>query len=236
MWLLLHRSGKFYLVKDRATFNTEYGVVEVKEGFQRSTTGEEFLVTRPTFRDLWFKIKRGPQITHWKDLGLIAALTGVGAGWKILEIGGGSGFSTLFWSNIVGDKGKVVSYEKNPRHYKILLSNIESLRVQNVELHPDDPLEKGIEERNFDMAFLDIPEPWKLVDIVADVLKPGGFLVSYLPTIEQVKRLEESLKERFTMPEVHEVIHREWKLGGRTRPLSSGILHTAFIVLSRKIK
>ncbi len=236
MWLLLHSSGKTYLAKDRATFNTEFGVVELKEGIQTSSIGETFLVTKPWFVDLWKRIKRGPQIAHWKDLGLIAALTGIGSGWKVLEIGAGSGFSTLFWSNIVGENGKVVTYERNRRHYDILLSNLEFVGVKNVEAHPDDPLEAGIGETNFDMAFLDVPEPWEFVNLVADALKPAGFFVAYLPTIEQVKKLEELLPPRFSEPEVHEVIHREWKLRGRTRPLSSGILHTAFVVLARKIK
>ena len=236
MKLLLHRSGKTYVVKDKPVFNTEYGLVEVKEGLQKSSTGEEFLITEPFFRDLWFRIKRGPQIAHWKDLGLITSLVGIGAGWKILEIGGGSGFSTFYWSNLVGKSGKVVSYEKNPKHYKLLLQNLELIHADNIVLYPDDPKESGIEERDFDMVFLDVPEPWELLEVVRPVLRPGGFLVSYLPTIEQVKKLEESLGDVFTFPEVHEVIHREWKLGGRTRPLSSGILHTAFIVITRRLK
>ncbi len=233
--MLIHRSGKTYLAPDRATFNTEFGVVELKEGPTVSSTGEPFLVTRPSFVDLWLRIRRGPQIAHWKDLGLIVALTGVGPGWKVLEVGGGSGFSTLFWWYLVGKEGKVVTYERNPRHLKVLLENLERLGATNVKVVPSDPREEP-PEGTFDLAFLDIPEPWSVLDVVSEHLRPGGFLVSYLPTVEQVKQVESSLGEGYTQPSVHEVIYREWKLGGRTRPLSSGILHTAFVVVSRKIK
>ncbi len=235
MWLLIHKSGKTYLAPDRATYNTEYGLVELKRGYTKSSTGEEFLVTRPGFVDLWMRIKRGPQIAHWKDLGLIAALTGIGPGSRVLEVGAGSGFSTLFWAHLVGERGRVLSYEKNPKHYALLVENIEKFGFSHLEVLPDDPRKVGVKEKDFDLAFLDVPDPWELVHIVGDSLRPGAFLVSYLPTVEQVKRLEESL-DGFTEPAVHEVIHREWKLGGRTRPLSSGILHTAFIVVARKIR
>ena len=235
MWLLIHKSGKTYLAPDRATFNTEFGVVELKEGPTTSSIGEQFLVTKPSFVDLWMRIKRGPQIAHWKDLGLIVALTGVGPGWRVLEVGGGSGFSTLFWWHIVGKEGTVVTYERNPRHLKILLENLERLGASNVTVIPSDPHEEP-PQGEFDLVFLDIPEPWSVLDVINDHLREGGFLVAYLPTVEQVKQLENSLGNSFTEPSVHEVIYREWKLGGRTRPLSSGILHTAFVVLSRKIK
>ncbi len=228
MKLLLHRSGKRILVENRTVINTEFGLVEVKDGLRKSSTGELFLVSDPWFVDVWNNIKRGPQITHWKDLGVIVSLTGAGPGWRILEMGGGSGYSTLFWSNIVGKEGKVITFENNPRHFRILLRNVEGR--ENVEVR------EGIPEvvKDVHMVFADIPYPEHYVDVAYESLLPGGFFVSYLPTIEQVKRLESSL-EGFTQPVVHEVIYREWKLMNRTRPLSSGILHTAFVVITRKI-
>ena len=236
MYLLIHRSGKTYLAPDRATFNTEYGLVELKEGVVESSTGEKFLITRPWFVDRWMRIRRGPQISHWKDLGLLVSLTGLGSGWKVLEVGTGSGFSTLFFANIVGEKGLVVSYEKNPRHWRIAEENISKFSFSNIKLFKGD-IKENPPEDSFDLAFLDIPDPWSVLSIVREHLLPGGFLSSYLPTVEQVHKLESSLlEEGFSEPTVHEVLYREWKLGGRTRPLSSGILHTAFLVLSRKME
>lgn len=229
MKLLLHRKRRF--LTDRGEFNTEFGFVKIKDGLVISSTGEEFLVTDPFFVDMWFNIKRGPQIAHWKDLGLVVVLTGVGPGWKVADVGGGSGFSALLWSNIVGKEGKVIVFENNPKHIRILRRNVE--KAKNIEIVEVDPREWEGNEY-FQMVFIDIPEPWEIIEWSREHLVPAGFLVAYIPTMEQVLKFVNRL-EGFTEPEIHEVIYRRWKTPN-TRPLSSGIMHTAFIVLARKMK
>ncbi len=229
MKLVLHRKRRF--LAEGEEFNTEFGLIKLRNGIVRSSTGEEFLVTDPYFVDVWLNIKRGPQIAHWKDLGLVVVLTGIGPGWRVADVGGGSGFSALLWSNIVGREGKVLVFENNPRHLRVLLHNVRER--PNVEVIDRDPREWEGGEK-FHMVFLDVPEPWEFVEWSREHLLPAGFLVAYIPTMEQVLKFTNNL-EGFTEPEIHELIHRRWKTPN-TRPLSSGLLHTAFVVVARKMK
>ncbi len=236
MFVAVHKSGRTYLIpENKREFNTEYGLIKVEEGTVISSTGETFLVLKADVHDLLFHLKRGPQIAHWKDLGLIVSLCGIRPGYNVLEVGGGSGFSTLFWSLVVGEKGKVVTYERNSKHLKVLLHNIELAGVKNVEVRSVDVRDEPPEKDSYDFVFLDIPDPEGVIDMVEPSLKKGGYLSAYLPTVEQLKRLESAVGETFTTPKVYESIVREWKLGGKTRPLSSGIIHTAFVFITRKI-
>ncbi len=235
MKLLIHaRTGKTYIT-ERQSFNTEFGLVRVEDGEQRSSTGEPFLVTDPWFVDMWHRIRRGPQITHWKDLGLLAALTGLGPGWRVVEAGSGSGFATCFFAHIVGPSGHVYSYEKNPRFLRIARENAERCGLSNVTFH-DRPVEEGITEKDVHLVFLDLPEPWHAFHHAAAALRPAGFLALYLPSVEQVKMAVEALPDAFAPFSVHEVIYRRWKAGDVTRPENTGLLHTAFLLITRKVR
>ena len=234
--LLIHaRSGRTYIT-DREMFNTEYGLVRVKVGEQISSTGEKFLVTDPFFVDLWRRIRRGPQITHWKDLGLVSVLTGVGPGWRIVEAGSGSGFSTCFFAHIVGPSGHVYSYESNPRHMRIARENVAHCGYLDRVTFVDKDISKGIDQRDVDLVFLDLPEPWLVFEHALKALKPGGFLVCYVPSTDQVRRCIDAISDGFTPFGVYETFVRTWKTSPALRPENTGILHTAFVLVTRKAK
>lgn len=52
----------------------------------------------------------------------------------VIDVGANFGFYTLFLSRLVGTKGNVYSIEPIPRTYKILLNNINKLKLGNVEV------------------------------------------------------------------------------------------------------
>lgn len=236
MKLLIHlRTGRTYLT-DRERFNTEYGLVPVEDGEQTSSTGEKFLVTDPSFVDLWRRIRRGPQITHWKDLGLILVLTGLGPGWKVVEAGSGSGFSTCFFAHVVGPSGHVYSYESNPRHMRIARENVERCGYSDRVTFLDRDISEGIEQEGVDLVFLDLPEPWLTFEHALTALKPGGFLACYVPSTDQVRKCVDSVPSGFTPFSVYETIVRAWKTSPALRPENTGILHTAFVLITRKAK
>src|SRR5260370_38438531 len=57
------------------------------------------------------------------------------------------------------------------------------------------PVEDGLpEEEPVDRAVFDLPGPWRLVEPVASVLRPGGIFLSYVPTIIQSHQLPETLR------------------------------------------
>jgi len=74
---------------------------------------------------------------------------------------------------------------------------------------------EGIDERDLDRILLDMPEPHKVVAAAATALRPGGILLSYLPTINQTALLRAALDEEgapFGLPETQEIMRRTWHL------------------------
>ncbi len=82
---------------------------------------------------------------------------------------------------------------------------------------------------------LDLPEPWRVVKQRPRRLRPGGILVSYLPTIGQVTTLREALTESgFAMAETIEVLQRTWHIEGQSvRPDHRMVAHTGFLTGAR---
>ncbi len=234
MRVLIHRrTGKRYLA-GKLPHNTEFGLVR-GEGRVDSSTGEPFTVVEPRFVDLWLKMRRGPQWTHPRDLSVILGLTGIGPGWRVVDAGTGSGFAANFFAYHVRPSGHVYSYDVRPQNLRIGRENAEFFGLSDYITFTEGSVYEEIRERDVDLVFLDLPEPWRAFGNAADALKIGGFLVLYLPTIDQVLRAKKELPEDFTPFEVYEVILRRWKNTDILRPENTGLLHTAFILLSRRV-
>jgi FkbM family methyltransferase len=60
----------------------------------------------------------------------------VSPGMIVLDIGGHIGFYTLLMSRLVGETGKVYSFEPFPRNLQLLQENIELNKIQNVQVIP----------------------------------------------------------------------------------------------------
>src|SRR6266545_2796933 len=91
----------------------------------------------------------------------------------------------------VGPEGKVITYEQREEFARRALANIHTRlgEVGNLVVRLG-RIEDGVQdEQAVDRVVLDLPEPWKLVDAVAARLRPGGILLSYLPTIIQSHQL-----------------------------------------------
>jgi tRNA (adenine57-N1/adenine58-N1)-methyltransferase len=94
---------------------------------------------------------------------------------------------------------------------------------------------EGIDERQLDRVVLDLPEPWRVVPHARDALRPGGILVSYLPSIVQVTQLREALAAGpFGMARTIEVLERSWHVQGQAvRPDHRMVAHTGFLTTAR---
>lgn len=177
-------------------------------------------------------MKRGPAVIIPKDIGLVISYTGVGKKSKVLEAGAGSGFATIILGNIAKS---VVSYERNAQFFEIASKNVERAGLSNVKFKNADILE-GIKEKGMDLILLDMPDSEKAVGDARDSLAEGGFLVGFLPNIEQAKEFflkceETGFRETFMLEGiVREYDVREYGV----RPKHVGLVHTAYLVFSRK--
>jgi tRNA (adenine57-N1/adenine58-N1)-methyltransferase len=86
---------------------------------------------------------------------------------------------------------------------------------------------------------LDLPEPWAVTDKAWGSLRAGGILLSYVPTVLQVKSFVDSLREHggFGSIETMESLLRFWHVKELSvRPEHRMVAHTGFITVARKIR
>jgi tRNA (adenine57-N1/adenine58-N1)-methyltransferase len=183
---------------------------------------------------------RGAQIIYPKDIALILLWADVYPGSTVLEAGIGSGALTLGLLRAVGETGRVISYEVREDFLRRAEKNISSYlgKLPPNLLSRLQDIYEGIEERGLDRIVLDLPEPWRLVNSAGNALRPGGILLSYLPTILQTTQLTEAFHRdgRFTQIATVETLLRSWHIEGMSvRPDHRMVAHTGFITVARRI-
>ena len=243
--LLCLDSRRTYMLKVEAgkTFHTHKGYVKLDEligkefgvAFQ-SSLGIEFTALKPTLEDYIMKSSRKTQITYPKDIALIVMFSGIGPGSRVVESGTGTGALTTALAYYVKPNGKVYTYELRSEFQKNAEKNLKRTNLlEFVELKSGD-VTAGIEERDLDAVVLDLAVPWLVVPHAYEALKPSGTIVSFSPTIDQVVKTVEALRENnFVFIETVECLMRAMQVErGKTRPHTMMTGHTGYITHARK--
>ena len=69
-----------------------------------------------------------------------------------------------------------------------------------------------MEEKKVDAIFLDLPQPYAVIDHVTEVLKKDGKFASFSPCIEQIQKTANQLvKKGFCQIKVVECLEREYQ-------------------------
>jgi tRNA (adenine57-N1/adenine58-N1)-methyltransferase len=136
----------------------------------------------------------------------------------------------------VKPNGKIYTYELREEFQKNAEKNLKrSNLLDYVELKSGD-VTTGIDERNVDAVILDLAVPWLVIPHAYKALKPSGMLVSFSPTIDQVVKTTEALKENgFILIETVECLMRAMQVErGKTRPQTLMTGHSGYITHARK--
>jgi len=240
--LLVDAKARRYLLtlQAGAMFHTHAGIVAHDSIIGRpegvsvaGSTGRLFLVVRPTLSDVVLKMPRGAQVIYPKDLGAILLAADIGPGMRVLEAGVGSGALSMALLRAGAD---VVGYEVRPDFAAGARANVAawsgagaSYRVEERDVYD------GIDEPDLDRIVLDLPEPWQVLGHAEKTLRPGGILLAYLPTINQVATLRAALtRSAFGMAETSEILRRTWHVEERSvRPDHRMVGHTGFLTTAR---
>jgi tRNA (adenine57-N1/adenine58-N1)-methyltransferase len=242
--LLVDTKERRYLVtmQPGAQFHTHAGIVDHDDVIGRdegvyaiASNGRRFLVLRPTLADVVVKMPRGAQVIYPKDLGAILMAADIGPGMRVLEAGVGSGALSM---TILRAGASVIGYELREDFAQRARENVTAMLGDEVDYRIEiRDVTAGIDERGLDRILLDMPEPWNVVEHAEQALRPGGILLSYLPTINQTWQLRESMnKFGFGLAETTEILRRTWHIEDRSvRPDHRMVAHTGFLTSARRI-
>ncbi|HUO03750.1 MAG TPA: tRNA (adenine-N1)-methyltransferase [Candidatus Binataceae bacterium] len=236
-YLKVLRPGKKLLIRGELRAEELFGV---EEGSRiKFSTGETFLVIRPTYADLIPHLPRKAQVIYPKDTGPLIIWGDVFPGATVIEGGVGAGALTIALLRAVGSEGRVISYEIREDFAEATRRNVETFfgPAPNWTLKVRD-LYGGFDETGVDRMFLDLPEPGRALDVAAAALRPGGVLVCYVPTTVQLKETAEAIQARPDFGEIEsfETMLRHWQVKGLSvRPHFRMIAHSAFIIVSRRL-
>ena len=128
--------------------------------------GAKFIVLKPTLSEYILKMPRGAQVIYPKDIGVILMSGDIYPGATVVEAGVGSGALTMALLRAVGDRGVIISYEVREDFSRRALENIQCYhgKTNNLIIRQQDIYE-GILEEGIDRIILDLPEPWRSLDM-----------------------------------------------------------------------
>ena len=243
--LLISSDGRSYLVEVKDTyFHTHKDSLYLKNLVGKEygdsvygKNGVRFYITRPSLYDFLMKVERLTQIIYPKDIGYILLKLSVGPGKIVLECGGGSGALTTALAYMVGEEGKVISYEKEEKFQEIAKKNLKKIGLIHRVVFKNVEVKESFEEKEVDALFLDLKEPWTLVKAAWEALKGGNYLGILVPTTNQVSKcLVELEKYPFVDIEVIEILLRKYKINPeRLRPEDRMVAHTGYLIFAKKV-
>jgi tRNA (adenine57-N1/adenine58-N1)-methyltransferase catalytic subunit len=236
-YLKILRRGKKITIRGEVAPESLYGLDEGSR--VKLSSGETFLVLRPTYADLIPLLPREAQVIYPKDTGPLLIWGDVYPGATVIEGGVGAGAFSIALLRAVGPNGRVISYEVREDFAARARRNVAAFfgEAPNWELKVRD-LYEGFDETDADRMFVDLPEPGRALGVVARALRPGGVFVAYVPTAMQLKDTVEALQARADFAEIEsfETLLRNWHVKGMSvRPVHRMVAHSAFIIVARRL-
>lgn len=243
MKMILDERGKKYILKPGVEFQSDLGIVkaDVLDSAQigdevKSHLDHTFKIVKPNINDFIDLMDRRCSILIKKDIGQVLAHTGLGAGSRVVDAGTGAGAIALNFGNVVGETGRVYTYEIREDFAEVAKKNIDNFGITNIEVKNRN-IKDGIDEDNIDLIFLDLPKPYEIFEDVMDSLNVGGWLAVYAPYIDQAETAYRVAKKLgFYDIEIIELLERGLEVRTQgVRPKTRMVGHSGYLVFARKL-
>jgi tRNA (adenine57-N1/adenine58-N1)-methyltransferase catalytic subunit len=233
-------------VSRKQQFHTHVGIIDHKKVIGKeygsaikTNKGKIIYLLEPTVYDYVMKSQRSTQIVYPKDLGYIAARTGLQSGQTIVEIGTGSGSLTTFLASLVKPRGHVYTYDVDENFMAIARKNIEKAGIsKHVTMEKLDIKDiKKVPQTDVDMVVVDLGDPWTVVPQARKMLKGSGYFVAICPTMNQLEKLASALRgnDFFDLEFTEQIVRTIEAREGKTRHSFRGIGHTTYVAFARKV-
>ena len=209
-----------------------------------NTVGDEYLALRPLLSDYVMSMPRGAAVVYPKDSGQIIQMGDIFPGATVVEAGVGSGALSMSLLRAVGDRGRLLSFDRREDFAEIAKGNGRAFFGGD---HPAwtvtvgdlvEALPQHVPPGTVDRVVLDMLAPWECLDVVADAMVSGGVLVCYVATTTQLSRVAEGVRAHggFTEPSAWESLVRGWHIEGlAVRPEHRMHGHTGFLLTTRRL-
>ncbi len=198
-----------------------------------------FFISKPDLEEIVkYGFKRETQIVYPKDAFYITLKLDVPSCKNILEFGMGSAVMSAIMLHVMKQEAFLYTHEENLKAFDNALKNLKTFHMFDDRLKANFINYKDIsyEKEFFDCAFVDTKEPWEYTDKLHDELKKGANVCFLVPTYNQVSKLLESLKDKFFVYEISEILLRKLKPNPeRLRPEDFMPAHTAILIFARNI-
>ena len=236
-YLKLLRPGQKIIIRGEVRSEELFGLDEGSR--VKLSSGESFLVLRPTYADLIPHLPRASQVIYPKDTGPLLVWGDVYPGATVIEGGVGAGAFTIALLRAIGPTGRLISYELREDFAARARRNVADFfgPAPQWELKMRD-LYEGFDETGVDRMFIDLPEPGRTLEVAARALRPGGVFVAYVPTALQLKETVDALQQHAGFGEIEsfETLLRNWHVKGMSvRPVHRMVAHSAFIIVARRL-
>ena len=237
-YMKMLRAGKKLLIRGEFRADELFGV---EEGSRvKFSTGETFLVLRPTYADLIPHLPRASQVIYPKDTGPLLIWGDVFPGATVIEGGTGAGALTIALLRAVGPNGRVISYELREDFADAARKQRRRIFRRRAEL--DDQGARSLRAASTKPASIGCFSIWpsRGAHWKSRRLRCGRarcwFATCRRRCSSRTRARLLQARSDFGEIESFETLLRHWQVKGMSvRPHFRMIAHSAFIIVSRKL-